>query len=117
MAGFCWGGGQTFRFANNHEKLGAACVFYGSGPDKPEAVEKIQSPVHGFYAEKDARINAGIPRSAELMKAAGKTFAPVNYSGAGHGFMRAGEDPEGSAENKQARDDAWKRLKQLLEKL
>ncbi len=117
VAGFCWGGGQTFRFANHHDKLGAACVFYGSGPDKPEAVEKIQAPVHGFYAEKDARINAGIPKSAELMKAAGKTFAPVNYSGAGHGFMRAGEDPEGSAENKKARDDAWKRLKEVLKKI
>ena len=27
------------------------------------------------------------------MKKAGKTYDPVTYEGAGHGFMRAGEDP------------------------
>ncbi|MBL9201955.1 MAG: dienelactone hydrolase family protein, partial [Opitutaceae bacterium] len=44
-------------------------------------------------------------------------FDPVTYAGAGHGFMRAGEDPAGSAENKKARADAWKRIKELLAKL
>ena len=29
------------------------------------------------------------------MKEAGKTFEPVTYEGAGHGFMRSGEDPAG----------------------
>jgi sortase (surface protein transpeptidase) len=27
------------------------------------------------------------------MKAAGKKYEPITYDGAGHGFMRAGEDP------------------------
>jgi len=48
------------------------------------------------------------------MKAAGKFFEPVTYEGAGHGFMRAGEDPAGSAENKQARADAWVRIRKIL---
>jgi carboxymethylenebutenolidase len=51
------------------------------------------------------------------MKKAGKTFEPVIYQGAGHGFMRAGEDPAGNEANKKARDDAWKRLKDLLKKI
>jgi carboxymethylenebutenolidase len=51
------------------------------------------------------------------MKKAGKTFEPVIYQGAGHGFMRAGEDPTGSEANKKAREDAWKRLKDLLKKI
>jgi len=51
------------------------------------------------------------------MKKAGKTFAPVTYDGAGHGFMRAGEDPRGNAANKKARDDAWQRLVGLLKKI
>jgi len=51
------------------------------------------------------------------MKKAGKTYEPITYSGAGHGFMRAGEDPTGSAANKKARDDGWKRLKELLKKI
>jgi carboxymethylenebutenolidase len=43
-----------------------------------------------------------------------KTFEPVTYEGAGHGFMRAGEAPDANAANKKARDDAWARWKKLL---
>src|SRR6202046_5071567 len=32
VAGFCWGGGQTFRFATNRADLAAAFVFYGPPP-------------------------------------------------------------------------------------
>ena len=55
--------------------------------------------------------NATIPKSAELMKEAGKKFDPVIYEGAGHGFMRAGEAPDASQENKNAREEAWARWK------
>ncbi|HEY9232847.1 MAG TPA: alpha/beta fold hydrolase, partial [Blastocatellia bacterium] len=33
VAGFCWGGGQSFRFATNRPNLKAAFVFYGPPPD------------------------------------------------------------------------------------
>ncbi|HXY41640.1 MAG TPA: alpha/beta fold hydrolase, partial [Vicinamibacteria bacterium] len=33
VAGFCWGGSQSFRFATNRATLRAAFVFYGTGPD------------------------------------------------------------------------------------
>jgi len=59
---------------------------------------------------------ATIPDAITQMKAAGKTYDPVTYDGAGHGFMRAGEDPAGSAENKKARADAFARLRELLKK-
>lgn len=48
------------------------------------------------------------------MKKAGKTYDPVIYEGAGHGFMRAGEEPNAKPANKKARDDGWKRWKELL---
>ena len=51
------------------------------------------------------------------MKAAGKKYEPVIYKGAGHGFMRDGESPTGTPENKKARDDAWVRWKSLLKQL
>ncbi len=51
------------------------------------------------------------------MKTAGKTYEPVTYDGAGHGFMRAGEAPDANAENKKAREEAWQRLKALLKKI
>jgi carboxymethylenebutenolidase len=45
-----------------------------------------------------------------------KTYETVIYAGAGHGFMRSGEDPNGPAADKKARDEAWARWKELLKK-
>lgn len=115
VAGFCWGGGQTFRFATNRPDLKAAFVFYGPPPDK-DAMPRIKAPVYGFYAGNDARIGATVPDTITNMKAANKSFDPVTYEGAGHGFMRAGEQPDASDANKKARNDAWARWKSLLAK-
>jgi carboxymethylenebutenolidase len=116
VAGFCWGGGQAFRFATNRPALAAAFVFYGPPPDK-EALARIKAPVYGFYAGNDQRIGATIPETIANMKAAGKTFEPVTYEGAGHGFMRAGEAPDAREADRKAREDAWKRWKSLMERL
>src|SRR5262252_4308466 len=113
VGGFCWGGGQTFRFATNRADLAAAFVFYGPPPDK-DAMERIKAPVYGFYAGNDARIGAMIPDAIANMKAAGKTFEPVTYDGAGHGFMRSGEAPDAKEADKKARSEAWERWKSLL---
>jgi carboxymethylenebutenolidase len=152
VAGFCWGGSQSFRFATNRPSLKAAFVFYGSAPttappdsktDKA-ALEKIKAPVYGFYAGNDARIGATVPATADAMKELKKSFDQVTYTGAGHGFMRAGEpnNPEPTAPvakgdeaadkkaaddfqkalvayraNRKGRDDAWTRWKEILKKL
>ncbi|MBV9125137.1 MAG: dienelactone hydrolase family protein [Planctomycetes bacterium] len=116
VAGFCWGGGQSFRFATNRKDLKAAFVFYGPPPDK-EAIEKIPCPVYGFYGGNDARIDATIPQTREMMKDAGKTYEPVVYEGAGHGFMRGGEAPDARPADKKAREAAWKRWLQLLKEI
>jgi len=117
VIGFCWGGGQTFNFATNNKKIKAACSFYGPIPTDENALKRIECPVYGFYAENDARITASVPKAKEEMKKLDKTYDPVIYSGAGHGFMRMGEDPSGGADNKKAREDAWKRLKEILAKI
>src|SRR6185503_9534291 len=129
----------------NNPKIKAGFVFYGSAPaaadgtPNKEALAKIAAPVYGFYAGNDARINATLPKTSEAMTELKKTFDPVTYEGAGHGFMRAGEAPEpvaptpkGEKEaddkaaakyqqdltnykaNKKARDDAWARWKKIL---
>jgi len=113
VAGFCWGGGQSFRFATNRKDLSAAFVFYGVPPDK-DAMARITAPVYGFYAGNDMRIGATVPQTITDMKALGKTYEPVTYAGAGHGFMRAGEAPDATPANAKARDDAWSRWKKLL---
>lgn len=117
VGGFCWGGSQTFRFVGNHPEAKAGFVFYGSGGEDERELARIQAPVYGFYGGNDARVNATIPKSEALMKKAGKVYEPVVYDGAGHGFMRAGEDPAGNAENKKAREAGWERLKRILKGL
>ena len=117
VAGFCWGGGEAFRYATNNKTIKAAFSFYGPPPESAVAIARIQCPVYGFYGGNDNRIDAMIPKATEMMKAAGKTYAPVTYDGAGHGFMRAGEDPNGSEANKKAREAGWKRWLDLLKKL
>ena len=101
VAGFCWGGSQSFRFATNRPTLKAAFVFYGTAPttappnpalDKA-ALAKISAPVYGFYGENDMRVDATVPTTTDAMKELNKKYDPVTYAGAGHGFMRAGEAP------------------------
>lgn len=154
VAGFCWGGTQTFNFATNRPSLKAAFVFYGTPPannaqGQPFAIDKtalgrIAAPVYGFYAENDMRVDATISPAVEAMKDLKKSYDPVTYAGAGHGFMRAGEpnNPEPKAPvakgdeaadkkaaddyqkllaaykaNRKSRDDAWVRWKAILAKL
>jgi len=150
VTGYCWGGSQSFRFATNRPSLKAAFAFYGSAPQsnaqgQPYAVDKdalgrIGAPVYGFYAENDMRIDATIPPTTDAMKELKKTYDPVTYAGAGHGFMRGGEpnapepkpaaaDADEAAQkkaandlamykaNRKARDDAWARWKAILAKL
>jgi len=115
VAGFCWGGGKSFDFATHRHDLAAAFVFYG--PPPPDAdLKNVTAPVYGFYAGNDARITATVPATTDAMKAAGKKYESVIYDGAGHGFMRAGEDPASNAANKTARTEGFKRLLMLLSK-
>lgn len=113
VAGFCWGGGQSFRFATERPDLKAAFVFYGPAPAE-EAAARIKCPVYGFYGGADARISVGVPGASTMMAKLGKTYQPVIYDGAGHGFMRSGEAPGASAANQRAHDAAWERWKALM---
>ena len=36
------------------------------------------------------------------------------YEGAGHAYMRSGDDPNGSPENISARDQSWQLIKAIL---
>jgi carboxymethylenebutenolidase len=115
VVGFCWGGGKSFAFATHRKDLSAAFVFYGPGPSD---VSTITAPVYAFYGGNDARIGATVPDTTAAMKAAGKTYLPVTYDGAGHGFMRAGEDPTNTnPANKTAREQGFASLVQHLHEL
>lgn len=118
VAGFCWGGSQAFRFATNAgDAIDAAFVFYGTAPEDQEAINQIEVPVYGFYGENDERVNATIPRTEKMMEEGGKTYRYEIYEGAGHAFMRQGEDPNADAAHVDARNKAWSRLTSLLDNL
>lgn len=117
VGGFCWGGSQTFRYATNADGLHAAMVFYGSPPSDEEAYDDISVPVYGFYGEDDQRINSTIPEAEALMEEYENTYDYVIYDGAGHAYMRSGDDPDGSEANKAARDQSWERLLNIMSDL
>jgi carboxymethylenebutenolidase len=116
VGGFCWGGGKTFAFATHRQDIQVALVFYGP-PPPAAAMAAIKAPVYGFYAGLDARIGAMVPQTILDMKAAGKTYEPVTYDGAGHGFMRAGQAPDATEGNKKAWTEGFARMDGLLTKL
>jgi carboxymethylenebutenolidase len=103
VAGFCWGGSQSFRFATNRPTLKAAFVFYGTAPASikqgqryaidTSTLPRIVAPRYWLSVENDMRVDATIPPSTDAMKELSKQYDPVTYAGAGHGFMRAGEAP------------------------
>lgn len=111
VIGFCWGGGQSFRYATNNPKLKAAVVCYGPPPDSAD-LSRITAPVLGVYGEKDARIGATIPRTDSLMKAMGKSYTHHTYPGTGHGFLKPGR--QGSDGPQVAR--AWAEISGFLGK-
>ena len=113
VGGFCWGGGKSFLFATHRHDLAATLVFYGP-PPAANLMSAINAPVYGFYAGNDARITSTVDQTKLDMKAAGKTYEPVVYDDAGHGFMRAGEAPDASAPNSAARQASFRRMVDLL---
>src|SRR2546421_364853 len=100
VMGFCWGGGQSFRYATNNPSLGAFVVCYGPSPE-PTSIARIRAKGLGVYAENDARINAGLADVDAAIRTYHKTFRHTVYPGVGHGFLRAREKPE-------VADSAWK---------
>jgi carboxymethylenebutenolidase len=115
VIGFCWGGGQSFRYATNNPKLKAAVVCYGQAPDSA-ALARINARVLGVYGENDARINSMLPTVVDQMNRLGKWFKADSYPGTGHGFLKPGR--KGSDTDQP--DKAWAKIltfyKETLEK-
>ena len=83
--GFCFGGGIVNMMAVRFADLGAAAPFYGPQPAAADAA-KIRSPMLLHYAEKDERIDAGIPAFEAALKSAGVKYQVYVYPGTQHGF-------------------------------
>jgi carboxymethylenebutenolidase len=87
MIGFCFGGGMTWRVLDSGpSELAAAVPFYGPAPDAP-TFQGSQAAVLGVFAEKDARVNAGIDKLEAALIAAGLTHELVTVPGVDHAFF------------------------------
>jgi carboxymethylenebutenolidase len=106
VMGFCWGGGQSFRYATNNPQLRAFVVCYGPAPDLADA-GRIAAPGLGVYAENDARITAALPDVTQALRVAGKDYRAIVYPGTGHGFLR-------TRDNAAAADSAWRAIVRFL---
>jgi carboxymethylenebutenolidase len=100
VIGFCWGGGQSFRYATNNPSLRAFVVCYGQGPEAL-SIARIRAAGLGVYAENDARIDAGLSDVDAAVRTYRKSYHYTVYPGVGHGFLRTREKPE-------VADSAWK---------
>jgi carboxymethylenebutenolidase len=113
VAGFCWGGSNSFRFATNQTELKNSFVFYGTAPTNSEDLARINCPVYGFYGGNDNRVNSTLKTTQTQMDSLGHFFEPVIYEEATHAFMRKGAQTE-EGPDKVAHDKAWERLLALL---
>lgn len=104
IVGYCWGGSVSFEHAVRSPGLGASVVYYGTSP-QPARLASVRAPVLGLYGSDDARVNATVPAADSAMKALGKTYRPIFYEGAGHGFLRQQDGREGK--NLAAARAAW----------
>jgi carboxymethylenebutenolidase len=103
--GFCWGGGQSFRYATHNPRLRAAVVCYGPAPDSA-ALPGLRARLLGVYGEDDARINAALPAVRRWLEGLGKPFEYDIYPGTGHGFLKPGR--KGSDTDQV--EKAWQRI-------
>ncbi|HEU4763728.1 MAG TPA: dienelactone hydrolase family protein [Gemmatimonadales bacterium] len=115
VIGFCWGGGQSFRYATNNPKLKAAVICYGPPPDSA-GLARITAPLLGVYGESDARIDATIPATDSLLRRLGKSYRYTIYPGTGHGFLKPGRHGYDTPSRARAWNDVLAFFHQTLDR-
>lgn len=104
IVGFCWGGGRVFQYAIHQPALNAAVVYYGSAPQDPALLDRIEAPVLGLFGEDDARVNTSVNAVLPILNKDEKRLDAHMFRGAGHGFLR---QQFGRAANLEASEEAW----------
>jgi carboxymethylenebutenolidase len=113
VVGFCWGGAMANQMAVHSLDVQAVVPYYGP-PPASEDVPKIKASLLLHYADKDDRVNKGIPAYEEALKKAGADYKLYMYEGTQHAF----NNDTGARYNKEAAELAWKRtIAFLKEKL
>jgi len=106
--GFCMGGSFAVAWACTDSRLKVIAPFYATNPRPLEVVRRL-CPVVGSYPENDFTARSGKALEAELDRS-GVAHDIKVYPGTHHDFFNA----EGSVYNKDASDDAWRRVIQFF---
>lgn len=120
ITGFCWGGRIVWLYAAHNKNLKAGAAWYGRVAPTPNSpvneaqpttpidyAKNLTAPVIGFYGGLDTGIPLdSVQRMQEELKKGKSKSEIVVYPNANHGF-HADYRP---SYNKEASEDAWKRL-------
>jgi carboxymethylenebutenolidase len=109
--GFCMGGQLALFAATLNPAVGATVNFYGIHPNVKPDYSKLNGPVLGLFAEKDAYVTPQVAKEVDAaIKKAGKRSEINIYPGVDHGFF----NDERDVYNKAAAEDAWTRTRALF---
>jgi carboxymethylenebutenolidase len=99
VIGFCWGGGNVWKYASANPRLKAAVVCYGPLNDTT-LLATIKAPVLGVFGQMDGRSVTGMIDTEKRML--GTRFVADSYIGTGHGFLKPGRKGYGTPEYDRA---------------
>jgi len=105
--GFCMGGQLALFAATVNPKVGAVVDFYGIHPNVKPDYTKLQGPVLGLFAEKDAFVKPDDARALDAaVKKAGKQSTVHIYPNVDHAFFN---DERKDVYSEAAASDAWRK--------
>jgi carboxymethylenebutenolidase len=107
VMGFCWGGGESFRYATHNQSLRAFVVCYGPAPAVAD-LGRIRARGYGVYAERDTRINQDLMNLDFALRHAKVDYRFKVYRNTEHAFLRTGS-------KSKVADEAWHDLLAFLE--
>ena len=111
VTGFCMGGTFALLLASHNESIKASAPFYGDVPPD-DVLKRLSAPVLFIGAENDPWITQEkMKRLKDAMDKYGKEGEVKVYDGVGHAFFN---DTRPDAYNKDAAEDAWRRVTQFL---
>jgi carboxymethylenebutenolidase len=99
VIGFCWGGGESFRYATHNQSLRAFVVCYGPAPPVAD-LGRIRAPGYGVYAERDARVTGDLMNLDFAMRHAKVAYRFKVYRNTEHAFLR-------THSTSKTADEAW----------
>ena len=126
VTGFCWGGRITWLYSAHNPKVKAGGAWYGRLVDSPNSpknplqptvaldyAKTLKVPVLGLYGGLDTGIPLDtVQRMQDELKKAKSKSQIIVYPNADHGFL-ADYRP---SYNKEAGEDAWKKLLEWFKK-